>query len=73
MSYEGKRVYVIPELAFGEVVKEEDDGFVVLVNSVGKKFEKKYGREDLRLWSERIEEACGRNRKCWGICGEKLE
>jgi len=73
MVYEGKKVYVIPELAFGEIVKEEEDGFLVRVSSIGSKIEKKYPRKELRLWSEEIEEACGKNRKCWGICGKKLE
>ena len=72
MGLEGKRVYVIPELNFGEIVRVEEDGIVVKVRTIGKILEKKYRREDLRLWREEIEEACGTNRKCWSICGEKL-
>jgi|GEM_PF-2694144 len=71
--YEGKKVYVIPELSFGEVLKEENDRFLVKVRTIGKFVEKWYPRDSLRLWSERVEEACGTNRKCWTICGEKLE
>ncbi len=72
MGLEGKKVYVIPELNFGEIVREEEDGIVVKVRTIGKFVEKKYRREELRLWSSEVEEACGTNRKCWSICGEKL-
>ncbi len=72
MELKGKRVYVIPELSFGEIVGVEDSGLVVNVRTLEGYVKKKYDRRELRLWSEEIEEACGKNRKCWSICGKKL-
>ncbi len=69
MTYVGKRVFVIPEFTTGEVLKEEHDRFLVKV----RKIEEWYAKSELRLWSDEIEEACGNNRKCWGICGKKIE
>ncbi len=73
MSYVGKKVYVISELSFGEIVEEENDKVLVNVRSFSKRFQKWYPKDSVRLWSEDIEEACGSNRKCWTICGGKLE
>ncbi len=70
---EGKRVYVITELGFGEILKFENEKYLVRVKTIGKRFEKWYTKDEIRLWSERVEEACGTNRKCWSICGEKIE
>ena len=72
MELKGKKVYVIPELGVGEILSVEKDGFVVNVQTLEGYVKKKYAKEDLRLWSEDIEEACGKNRKCWSICGKKL-
>ncbi len=73
MGYKGKKVYVIPDLSFGVIEEEESDRVLVNVRSFSKRYQKWYPKESVRLWSEEVEEACGSNRKCWSICGGKLE
>ncbi len=68
MSYVGKKVFIIPEFAVGEIKEERDGKYLVSYRET----EGWFSAEDLRLWSEEIEEACGNNRKCWSICGKKL-
>ncbi|NPA74567.1 MAG: hypothetical protein GXO25_00610 [Euryarchaeota archaeon] len=69
MSYVGKKVFVIPEFTTGEIKDEKDGKFLVKV----RKKEEWFDADELRLWSEKIEEACGNNRKCWAICGKRIE
>ncbi len=68
MSYVGKIVFIIPEFTTGEIIEERNGEYLVKY----RKTQHWFSAEDLRLWSEEIDEACGNNRKCWSICGEKL-
>ncbi len=69
MSYVGKKVFIVSDFITGEIVREEGGKYLV---RAGKK-EYWFEADELRLWTEEIEEACGNNRKCWRICGKKLE
>jgi hypothetical protein len=69
MGYAGKKVFIVSDFVTGEIVREENGKYLVRF----KNREAWFPPEELRLWTEEIDEACGNNRKCWTICGKKLD